>query len=296
MRDLQAGTLADLHTLTAHPPTLRRGHTELIKPANPAANTSHVHQVDPAWWERILAVTASVHSSGTNGLRSLSLDYADADGFVFDSLPLLGTSLSSVTTVGYADQSAPAQAAPSPSLSIFGTSTDPAANTAIAELFSVQPGTYQVVADVFVSGTVTAADGANMQIICPGLPNVVIAYPGVAGVLGTVSIVITLLASGNVSITNPVAASGAAAVYNASLTATPIAGKSPRSCLPDVMLKPHWSLTVNATGLQTNDQITNIGILTEKYPSNWADGALGADEERQARWLAEAIAEGRIGL
>ena len=116
--------------------------------------------------------------------------------------------------------SSPAPAAGSATAS--GSATDPAANTAIAFTGTLPAGVYQVSATVFLSGTVTAADGSNMELVADSAQVGVIAYPGVANVPVTYTATVTLTTAGTIGIQAVADASGASAVYDGSVTATPV--------------------------------------------------------------------------
>jgi hypothetical protein len=103
-----------------------------------------------------------------------------------------------------------------------GSATDPAAFGTIATTNSVPAGTYQVTATVYLSGTVTGADASNMELFGTGISATKIAYPGVANVPVTFTANITTTGAGAIGVQSIGAASGASAVYNASVVVTPL--------------------------------------------------------------------------
>jgi hypothetical protein len=130
------------------------------------------------------------------------------------------TRLIAVASGGASGAGAPAQSA---SYTANGSVTDPGAFGAIAFTGTVPQGTYTVTATVFLSGTVTAADGSNMELVYGGASPIPLAYPGADNVPITTTVVVTVPAGGHtVGIQAINAASGAAAVYNASLVVTPV--------------------------------------------------------------------------
>jgi hypothetical protein len=111
------------------------------------------------------------------------------------------------------------------SLTSQGQATDPGAGAVITHIpgasFAVNT-TYIVTGSVYLDGTVTTADDDNMKLVFDGATVAVLNVPAVAGVV--VPFGPFTLPSGagpsNMSIEAVAAASGAAAVYHAQLTAT----------------------------------------------------------------------------
>lgn len=108
------------------------------------------------------------------------------------------------------------------SASNVGNVTNPGAGVPIVNL-NLAAGWWDITATASLTGTVTAADGNNMFVFgTPGGPQFApIGYPGIAGANGTVSLKVRLTAAGSVQVLSTAAASGAAAAYGASITATP---------------------------------------------------------------------------
>lgn len=107
-----------------------------------------------------------------------------------------------------------------------GSVTNPGTFTAIAATGNNVPaGLYNVTATVFLSGTVTAADANNMFIGGSNITAVHIAYPGIANVPVTLSTVVQATGGDTLRVINTAAASGGSAIYNASITATPVGGQ-----------------------------------------------------------------------
>jgi hypothetical protein len=112
-----------------------------------------------------------------------------------------------------------------------GSTTDPGAGAIIAsisnaQLLAVAPqGTsWQVTWVASLQGTVTAADGNNMELSMPlGTPREVGIFPGADGNYGQLPIVLTPATGQNITVNAIAAASGASAVYAAQISATPVA-------------------------------------------------------------------------
>jgi hypothetical protein len=294
--DLTQDTLADLFTLMSHPPRLRRGNTRLAKPPNPAAGAGYTYPVTSDFWERIVSVAFTLTTAAGGAARSVALELTDADGFVFNASPAVSYLGPSSAITCYADLETAVAAPGAASASGEGSVTDPGAAAVIASAGVLQPGIWDVAGEVYLSGTVTAADANNMAVAIAGTNTIDIAYPGQAGVPAAFNGQIELSAAHTVSVNAIAAASGAAAVYNASFTATPSSSAGAQASIPDITLKSGYSLQVAVAGIQAGDQLSGIGILAERYPSNWADGSLAADEESQIRHLARWLAEHGQGL
>lgn len=292
MDDLTQDTLADLFTLMSHPPRMRRGNTRLLKPPAPAAGSGYAYQVTNDYWERVLSVAFTLTTSAAGAARAVSLAMTDADGFAFNVSPAIAFIGPSSAQTCYADLETAVPAPGADSASGEGSVTDPGAAAVIASAGILQAGIWDIQGQVYLSGTVTAADGNNMAVAIAGTNTIDLAYPGVANVPTPVTGQIELLAAHTVTINAIGAASGASAVYNASFTATPASSAGAQASIPDLVLRSGWQLAITVAGIQAGDQLSGIGILAERYPSNWADGSLDADSEANMRRLARWIADG----
>jgi hypothetical protein len=112
-----------------------------------------------------------------------------------------------------------------------GPVADPGASTLLASITSAQMlavaplGTsWSVTWSAILQGTVTAADGNNMELVMPlGTPRQVGLYPGLVGNYPQLPVALTPLAGQNISVATIAAASGAAADYATQISATPLA-------------------------------------------------------------------------
>ena len=109
------------------------------------------------------------------------------------------------------------------SLESSGTATDPAAGGVIAQITAVPAGTYAVQWTVSLQGTVTSGDANNMNLNNGAAAVVTAVFPGTAGNYSQPPVTITVAAGATVSVKAIAAASGASAVYGATLTLTPVA-------------------------------------------------------------------------
>lgn len=114
----------------------------------------------------------------------------------------------------------PGPSANNPSANGMNSVPNPGAFATIATTNSLPAGTYSVTATVYLSGTVTSADANNMELFGTGIATTKIAYPGVANTPVTLTAIVTTTGAGAIGVQSIGAASGASAVYNASIVAT----------------------------------------------------------------------------
>jgi hypothetical protein len=105
----------------------------------------------------------------------------------------------------------------------YGSITDPGAFDGFVFTPSLTAGTYVLTVTAFFSGTVEAADAANMEVTGSGITGMRIPVPPVANVPVTVSQTVTLAAAAAVGVQSITAGSNAAVVYNANISAQPVA-------------------------------------------------------------------------
>ena len=291
MHDLELDTLADRHSLMGHPPRLRRGTTWVIKgqPA-PAAGAGLVLAVPNDWWYRVLAIGFTFTADATVQYRTVGITYADGDGTVMAQVPAL--------PLVYANQALavqaslwPARTEPAPqSANSQGTAPAPGAFGTVCSLLALPAGTWTMGWQVEVTGAVAAGtDNDNMQLAGGGRTFSRAAYPAVAGLYPQQPVTFVLPAPTTINLQS-VGAATAGTTYGGSMIATPAAPYPAQPQLPDMVLKSGMQVALTAGNFHGGDQISNVVVTVERYPSNWADGSLGADEDRQYRQLAAAIA------
>lgn len=272
-------TLADWRTLMSHPVALRRGYTALVKPANPPAGGGFTYKVDDAYYERIVAVTFQLAASAAVGNRQAVLNYQDADGFTFTQVPALGLVQASQALSAFGDLNGITPVTSTESANAYGTQNAPAASTTIVQIPGLPIGSYQVSWSVEVSGTLAAGvDNDNFKLTLGGTQIFRSVNLAVAGVYPQESVEIEQLAAGAVAVQN-IAAATVGSVYAAQLNINPLNQAGAQLELPDVILKPNWQLAIVVANIQAGDQVGQIGILTERYASNWAGGQLEHDLE-----------------
>lgn len=277
---LVAGTLADLRTLMGKPAGVRRGMTQLVKPANPAAGASFTYKVDPAFWERIVAVTFQLVTSAAVANRSVVLQYQDQDGFTFTQVPVWQVANASMTQSAFGDLSGVSPVGAPESLINYAAVAAPGAGATIVFVSAIPPGNYLVQWTVEVSGTLAAGtDNDNVRLTTSGGVSERAIYPAVAGTYPQQSFETDSQTLGNF-VASAIGAATAGSTYAVSVSASPLSGIGAQLELPDIILKPSWQLVISVGNVQAADQISAIGIMTERYSSEYASGTLGLDIER----------------
>lgn len=287
MPDPQPNSIADLHTLMTTPPRLRRGNTRWqFQNAPPAAGLGFAYPVTSDYWERIVALTFRLTTSAAAGLRGIRVDILDGDGHIAASNMALSmvTASQVITVVG--DQQWPSAPGLPASNNTYGSAAAPGAGATIATTPVLPAGLYQVAWPAEVSGAVAAGtDNDNMILTVAGVTLARAVYPAVAGVYPQPFANVWVPAATAIII-KALGAATAGTTYATSVTVTQVASNPLQVQLADLILKPGWSMSLTALNLQAGDQLDQIGIMAERYPSNWADGAMGMDEERFIReWL-----------
>jgi hypothetical protein len=282
-------SLANLATLMTMPPGLRRGNTQLLKPPPPASGGGYTLGPDPSYWLRPVAVTFTATMSGAGGFRSLALNYIDGDGFIFNQVPIAAGLGSSAAVTAYADLASVTPLPGPPTVSFEAQVTSPAAGATITSL-TLPAGEWEIAWTVEVDLNGAAADDDNFGLY-NGSNQVAQSVSGhTAGQpYPQIPVTVAVPAAGTTMNVKAIGAGTATSVYVASITATAIGGIGLQAQLPDLVLKQGWSLGISIGNVQAGDQLSNIGILVERYASNWADGALGQDREEELReWLARS--------
>ena len=276
---------ADVSRLMPSPPGLAHGFEQLVKATQPAAGASFTRTIQNDAWERIRAITFQLVTSAAAGNRQVLLNYADGDGFIFDQTPASQIVGPSGTVTGFLSNRSPTAGPQLGSLQAEGAVTNPGLAGTIASIAAVPAGVWQAAVTVFLSGTVTVADQDNMALAFGGAANPVIAYPGVVNTPVTFTEVIELPAAHAVTVQAIAAASGVSAVYNAELVLTSSAGIAYYANIPDHVLKSGYQVQLTVNGIQAGDQLSGIGILTERFPSDYAVGGIEDEEHRMLRAL-----------
>lgn len=178
MEIIEPDTLADIVTLLSGPAELRRGFTQVLTPAQPAAGAAYSRKVAADYWERLIGVSFTLTTSAVVANRTVEVNLTDDQGRV---------------------------------------------------LFAAQG-----------SGTVVASSTLNAR-----------------------------LETSN------------------SGSSTAAAGSS-YGHLFDQIAKPGWIYNIAVAGIDVADQLSALVLVTERYPSNWADGSVAADSERMLREIWQA--------
>lgn len=290
MPDLLENTLADLHTLGSHPPKLRRCNTWTYKGnPNPAAGGGFTWTVPSDWWVRILTLGFTLTADATAQARGVNITYADADGTTLDTNPAIALALAGQAIPVIGDMQIPAAAPANASQFQYGTVTSPGAGAGIASIASLTPGLYLVSWQVELSGTLTAGtDNDNFRIVTAATTYARSVNLAVAATYAQQPIYVWVASGGSLNLQANAAAT-VGAVYAGSITATLVQPSPVQAMLPDITLKSGSTLSLAAVNFHSGDQLSAITFTAERFPSNWADGSLGSDEERILRhWIAAA--------
>lgn len=283
----------DLWQLSPLSPELRRMATFPVAVAQPAAGAPAVYKVVNDWWERVLAVSATLVTDATAPHRQPLLQVANADGVVLAQVPVGPTVRPSATWPLFAGIDLPPRdTASGPTRSNTGSQTAPAALTAIA---SVTPGAGLWVAQAVLqlTGTPGAGELNNFGLYVGAGQNAQYVNPGAAfGPFAMPPAVVQAGAGIPVAIQN-VGVGTAGAIYSAQLQLAPYLLGAGSGKLPQLILKPGWSLQLTQTSPGPGDQWQGITVTTERYPSVWADGQLKATERDKLHEVWQAVVQGR---
>lgn len=103
--------------------------------------------------------------------------------------------------------------------SVHGAVTGPAANGSLASLTGLAAGRYQVDVYAYLSGTVTAADADNVQLLVDGTQTDIVPVPPVASTGAAVKASFEHLTANGTIALEAIGAAGGSAVYHVLLVA-----------------------------------------------------------------------------
>jgi hypothetical protein len=164
--------------------------------------------------------------------------------------------------------------------------TNPGANVNIASLGILPKGEYTANVTLELQGTVTAADGNNMKFVSQGATVIpVFQYPGIAGVYPQPAFNFAADGTSICVVKSIAAASGAAAIYAAEVTATPL---SPPFTLQ--LGDRVWNLVLPSSGIMVIgcDPMTlernDPRILSSSIAGPWGLEIIGFGDVRKRRY------------
>lgn len=290
MEGLTEGTLADIHQLMTYPPELRRGRYEVLANLPTQTGTFWELDVPSDYWYRIDSLVATVTTSSTAGQRQLVAACFDQDKNAFAATPLSqAIGPSQLVQAAASIDGTSLSIASGASLENEARVASPAAGATIASL-ALTGGEWIVSWIVALDGTVAAADENNF-ILTNGAATVAQSVnPGAVGGPWPQETQTVEVAFGGATVAVKALAAGTAgAGYSASLVATPAGNVTAYSRLPHIVLKSGWAFRIEVINGAINDVIGPVTMLVERYPSNYADGALANDQERLEREIARRI-------
>lgn len=290
MEELTHDTLADIHQLMTYPPELRRGRYEVLANLGNQTGTFWERVTPPDYWERMDSLIATVTTSSTAGQRQLVAAMFDQDKNAFAATPLSpAIGPSQLVQVSASIDGTTLAVAGGASLENEARVAAPAAGATIASL-ALTGGEWVIQWIVALDGTVAAADENNF-ILTNGATTVAQSVnPGaVGGPWPQESQTVEVGFGGATVAVKALGAGTAGSGYSASLVATPYGNVTAYSRLPHIVLKSGWAFRLEVINGAINDVIGPVTMLVERYPSNYADGALANDQERLERAIARRI-------
>lgn len=281
------------NTLATAPARLRpsayfrgRGWPQLIKVPAPAAGASLTRVVPGDYWERLLSLAFTLTTSATVAARSIALNLLDGDGNIFNQTQIAAGIIAGSVSTQFGDLTTVSPIQGTESFTGEGSVSSPGASATICSLAALPAGTYIVNAVVNMAGTlVQATDANNIKIYNGG----VLVYAALDNNIGSAPqnfgpFTITVPAGGSIILAT-VAAGTAASIYSGSLSAIPAVYQGSFQ-FPDILMQSGYQYQVAIGGIQAADQISNVLMMLERYPSSDTYiGPYGLAEE-----LAAAIA------
>jgi hypothetical protein len=273
-------SLAGLRQLMTAPPGIRVGNTTLIKPPNPPASTPYVFTNSSDYWVRITAATFTLATLANQGaVRNTCPQWADADGFVYAQSPSYETLQDGMTVPWFGALQQPA--AIGPTYPVVEGST---------QLQNGQP----LVTNIQEGESLTGFDLSGLPPTAPSTTTVqitntlggVLTWAWPQPVAGPQPLIVRFPGPiPPLNATTPITftVTSAATVGNFALNTygafVPPFSFGIMGPMPDVILKPGHTWTTFIQGMVAGDQISNVGLLLERYPSDFASGARAANEE-----------------
>lgn len=247
------------------------GRTSLLKLASPAAGAQFTRPTPGDYWERILAIAFQFTTGATVANRSAILQYMDGDGFTFAQVPILNDFTANQVWSAYLDRTAYSPVNQATTQSTYGTVTTPGAGAVIVQLANLLPGEYQIEWVVELQGTPAAGtDNDNMAVNLSGTQKARSVNPAAVGTYPQEPINLDVQ-SGNTLNIAAIAAATAGAIYSGTLTVVPLQLGGLQGELPDFVMKSGWQIQVTVANMQATDQISNVAMLVERWPSSDAD-------------------------
>lgn len=289
MSDLVEGTLADLATLMASPPEIRRGYTKWSQGASPAAGAAYTAQLSNDWWRRLLSLTCVYTASASAGQRIPVFNVLNPDGLLLNQTQLGPPISAGEAWLLSADTWGSNQFLGGPSVTADGVATGPLASQVICSA-ALTAGEWTANWQVGVGGTTGGVEQDNFQLVIGSTVLLVSENSQTSGNNTAQPAVTFEVPAGGATLAIQAVGNGTAtAVYRAQFSASQSSGLAAYQQIPDLILPSGWQIQITATGMLSGDTITSITTIVEHYASNWADGSLGSDEERLARAIVRAL-------
>jgi hypothetical protein len=230
-------------------------------------------------------------ASATVANRAVTLQALDGNGLIFNQTLIAGNIGANVALSEYGDLMQPSPNQPILTQTAEASVTSPGALTIIAAIGTgaAPAGNYQVSVVFNMAGTpVQAVDANNIELITSGQTIPLDNNIGTAAQsFGPFSMTTGGLTSIKVQ---TIGAATAGAIYSAVISAQPslYAGEFQ---FPDLIMKSGWTYQLAVQNAQAGDQISNVVMLMERFPTGDID-RLDDSPENQLAELILRIARG----
>lgn len=245
-----------------------RGWPTLRKIPPPAAGSSLAFTIPGEYWMRIVSVAANIQTSAAAGVRGLNLNYVDGDGYIWNQVPVAPDIGPSQNFNLYGDLASVTPSIVPASISGYGQVTSPAAGTTILSE-PVPAGDWQVQWSVESGGT-TGGNENNNYGLYQGATLLLQAENGTTAgqPYPQEAVTIEVPSAGSTIAVKNINVGTVGAIYEAQLVITRSGFWSAQLQIPDFLLKSGWGFQIGFTNPQAGDQISQVGLMVEEYPSS----------------------------
>jgi hypothetical protein len=295
MREAKGDTLGSLHQRMAEPPTRRRGITQLIVGTIPAAGSNYTRTIPGEYWERPISLAFTYTAGAASAIRSVAYNILDGDGHIINQTQIATGIIASSSFTAYGDLQITSPITPGVSPNAEGSLTSPGAGATIAGTAVLPAGEYLVTVEANLAGTlVQGTDANNLQLVNSGLTFSERIDNSIQVGTQTFGPYVVELPAGNSIQLDTVGAGTTGSIYSGSLIIQPTTYQGSFT-FPDITLQSGWQQQIAVGNIQAADTLTAIYLLTERYSSNFANGGMRDEEERELRHLISGAVGGNWG-
>lgn len=261
--------IGDFASLLQNAPGLVGGWQEAIFPSAPASGANFTRAVPGQYWERLLSVTFTIAASAVASSRTPVVQLMDHNGSILSQSPgapdvEAGDSVTAFLSPGQ-------QIVTGGALSTSATNvvTSATAGQVITTL-TLPGGRYNIAWQLAIGGTVGAPEQNNMALNANGVQIAVAELKGAAASPTPQPNMVVDIPAGGATVTiTAVANATVGAQYFGQLTATPIQGQTWYAPILDTVMPSGWQVGIAINGIQAGDQISNIGMLVQRFPTSY---------------------------